>query len=166
MMVGYPGSGKTTVARYIHSLTGAEHIWADYERKEMFGTPTHSKEESRQLYDRLNDRVDALLAEGKSVIFDTNFNFRKDRDHMRRIAVKNGAAAILVWVQAPKEVAFARASIDTHQQSTRVLGNIPKHEFERMADNLEPPEDDERPLIFDGMRVTPEYTAEKLGITA
>jgi predicted kinase len=162
MMVGYPGSGKTTASRIIHDLTGAEHIWADHERKSMFGAPTHSRTESRMLYERLNAQADDLLKEGKSVIFDTNFNFYKDREYMRRIAAKNNAKTMLVWIQTPKEVAFARASIDVHKQATRVLGDIPKAEFDRMTHNLQPPQEDEHPVILDGTQITPQYVREKL----
>jgi len=166
LMVGYPGSGKTTTAKVIHELTGAEHIWADHERKARFGTPTHSKAESRILYDHLNAKIDDLLAEGKSVIFDTNFNFYKDREHMREIAAKNGARAVLIWVQTPREIAFERASIDVHKQETRVLGDMPRSEFDRMTSNLQPPAEDEKPVILDGTKITPEYVAEKLGVAA
>ena len=164
LMVGYPGSGKTTTSQIIHELTGAEHIWADHERKKMFGTPTHSRQESNILYERLNQEVDDLLAEGKSVIFDTNFNFYDDREYMRKIAANHDADIRLVWIQIPKDVAFERASIDTHNQSTRILGDIPKHEFERMARNLQPPDESEYPIVLDGTLLDKEYVAEKLGL--
>lgn len=164
LMVGYPGSGKTTVARIIHELTGAVHIWADHERKTMFGTPSHDKHESRILYDRLNKEAEQYLAEGKDVIYDTNFNFYKDRELMRQVAARYGAETKLIWVRTPKEIAFQRASIDTHAQPTRILGDIPEREFKRMARNLQPPRADEHPIILDGTRITPEYVARKLGL--
>lgn len=164
LMVGYPGSGKTTVSLLIHELTGAVHIWADHERRLMFGTPTHSKAESRQLYDHLNALVAAMLAKGKSVIFDTNFNFRSDRDMMRQLAKTHTAVCKLIWVQADKTLAFERASIDTHLQPTRVLGDFQKDAFDRMIQNLEPPTDDEQPIILDGTVITREYVADKLGL--
>ncbi|MDB5181447.1 MAG: uncharacterized protein JWP13_210 [Candidatus Saccharibacteria bacterium] len=165
LMVGYPGSGKTTTSRIIRDLTGAQHIWADHVRKAMFGTPTHSHEESRQLYDRLNKEADQLIAEGKSVVYDTNFNFYKDRQLMRDMAQRYDAEVKLVWVQTPKEVAFERASIDTHKQATRVLGDMPKEEFDRMIHNLEPPAPEEEPIVLDGTQITPAYVANKLGLS-
>jgi predicted kinase len=150
LMVGYPGSGKTTASKFIRDLTGAEHLWADYERKHMFGEPTHTHIEHLELYDRLNEVAGDLLAEGKSVVYDTNFNFFKDREKLRKIAAKNGARTIVVWVMTPKDVARERATKDAHKQTTRVLGDMPVSQFERIAHNLEMPRESEHALRIDG----------------
>lgn len=164
LMVGYPGAGKTTVSQIIHELTGAVHIWADYERRAMFGDPTHSASESRELYKHLNNATELLLSDGKSVIFDTNFNFRKDRDKLRDIAAARDADVVLVWVKVGKDVARKRATTKSEAQATRLLGDIPESDFNRMTGNLQPPDDDEKPVILDGTRITPEYVAEQLDL--
>ncbi len=164
LMVGYPGSGKTTVSRIIHELTGAVHIWADHERKQMFRSPTHSRQESRQLYDKLNAKVETLLAEGKSVIFDTNFNYYKDRQLMRDIAEKHGALAVLVWLITSKELAYKRATEESSAQPTRLFGNMTHEAFENIAGHLEPPAEAEQPIKLDGTRITKAHIAERLGL--
>lgn len=164
LMVGYPGSGKTTTAKIIHELTGAEHIWADHERKKMFGMPTHSREESDKLYDALNLRAENLLAEGKSVVFDTNFNYMKDREHMRTIAARQHATTRLLWVITPKDIALHRATLQSAGKETRLFGNMAEEVFERMTHQLEPPADNENPLVLDGTQITSEYIKQKLGL--
>lgn len=164
LMVGYPGSGKTTTSIALQKLTGATHIWADRERRAMFTHPTHSRSESHQLYGELNKRADELLSEGRSVIFDTNFNYRRDRDHLRRIAESRGAACKLIWIKVEKDIARRRATADSASQITRVLGDIPLSDFERMTGNLQPPDPDEDPIILDGTKISPAYIAEKLGL--
>lgn len=161
-MLGYPGSGKTTTARIIHGLTGATHIWADYERQAMFGTPTHSQAESLKLYEHLNRQTELLLADGQSVIFDTSFNFRKDRDNLRAIADKNGAATEVVWVKADKKLARGRALSDDHAGANSYPGAMKASDFERISRHLEPPGNDERVTTLDGTRITPEYIARQL----
>jgi len=162
VMVGYPGSGKTTASQYIHELTGAVHLWADYERQQMFATPTHSHEENIRLYDELNERTDELLRAGKSVIFDTNFNFYKDRERMCRIAARNGVHAIVIWITTPKELARERATKHSDGRETRVWGNMPVADFNRIARNLQKPKPDEHVIELDGSHLTKEIVAEKL----
>lgn len=154
LMLGYPGSGKTTAAKIICALTGAEHLWADHERKHMFDPPTYTHQENLKLYAELNKRVDDMLAKSKSVVFDTNFNFYKDREKLRRIAAKHGAHAVVVWVVAPKAVARERATQDAHKQHTRVLGDMPVQHWERIARNLEPPRADEATIKLDGEHIS------------
>jgi len=162
LMVGYPGSGKTTVARVIQEQTGAVHIWADHERHTMFLKPTHSRQESDKLYAHLNEVTDRLLGEGKSVIFDTNFNYYKDRQLLREIAAKHNAQTMIIWMTTPRELCRTRATEQSHDQETRVWGNMPPEDFERIASHLQPPHDDEHPVKIDGTHITAEIVAEAL----
>jgi predicted kinase len=165
LFVGYPGAGKTTVANYICEATGAVHIWADRERQKMFGEPTHSAQESHKLYDALNGRTATLLREGKSVVFDTNFNFAKDRAHLRQVAKQSGAQAKIIWLTTDKELAEHRAVHDSHNKPTRLYGNMDHETFQRITGHLQPPTDDEKPIKIDGTHVTKESVLLAVGLT-
>lgn len=164
LFVGYPGAGKTTVARYIAARTGAVHIWSDNERQKMFTHPTHSAAESRKLYTYLNKKTDELLAAGKSVIFDTNFNFKRDRQLMRELATKHGAQTVLIWMTTPIDIARKRAIESSHGQDTRIWGNMPAGEFDRISSHLQPPTPDEHPMTFDGSDLEIDTVKHKLGL--
>lgn len=164
LLIGYPGSGKTTVANYIHELTGAVHIWADKERSLMFGAPSHSHSESLELYRHLNQKASSLLAEGKSVIFDTNFNFYKDREHLRKIAEGQGATTKLVWLTTDKTTAEQRATQDSEHKPTRLFGNMEPDVFHRIADHLESPKPAEAPIMLNGVNITSEKVQDALGL--
>lgn len=164
LMVGYPGAGKTTVAKIIAELTGAVHLWADQERQKMFGEPTHSKAESRQLYAHMNREAERLLAEGQSVVFDTNFNFLRDRERLRRVAAEQGASAKLIWLITDRSLAFRRAALESEGQPTRLFGNMKQEVFERMADHLEMPTAAEQPVKIDGQNVTAAQIKQALGL--
>lgn len=164
LFVGYPGAGKTTISKLIHASTGAVHIWADHERSELFEAPSHSQAESRLLYDILNKQTDRLLRDGKSVIFDTNFNFRADRDKLRRIAARAGAEVVLVWVTTPRDIAALRAVHQSHNGHTRVYGNMTHHDFSRIASRLEPPAAEEMPIAIDGTSIDQSAVLKALNI--
>lgn len=165
-MVGYPGAGKTTTAQFIHELTGAEHLWADQERNKLFSNPTHDHQENIELYKVLNRRARELLHQGKSVIFDTNFNFYKDRKRLKLLAHEEGAQAVVVWVKTPLELARKRATAQSEGSHTRVWGNMPVHRFERISHNLEPPAEAEHPVILDGTELHKEAVARALHLEA
>jgi len=164
LMVGYPGSGKTTVSQFLHELTGANHLWADHERNQMFTTPTHDHQENIKLYAALNTRTRNLLREGKSVIFDTNFNFYKDRQKLRAIAAKQGVPTVVIWVRTPINVARERATVLSHGQKTRIWGNMPVDHFERIASGLEEPLPEEHAIIINGGHVEKSDVIAALGL--
>lgn len=152
LFVGYPGAGKTTFANILQAATGAVHLWADDERWKMFEKPTHTTAESHQLYEHLNTVTAELLKQGKSVIFDTNFNHRADRDYLRQIAIDNQAKTVLIWLTTPLETAHDRA---VHSDTTRngYTVNMTHEEFSSITSKLEAPGEDEKPLAFDGTKL-------------
>lgn len=164
IFVGCPGAGKTTLAKYICEQTGAVHLWADQERQKMFTYPTHSEEESQQLYKALDIRTEDLLKEGKSVVFDTNFNYFHDRELMRSIAEKYNAELKLIWVTTPKEIAKPRALHHTHRDHNGYMVTMTEAEFNHLCDHLEPPSEQEHPIKIDGNIFNEEDITQKLAL--
>lgn len=152
LFVGYPGAGKTTVAKMIQKHTGAYHLWADKERHAMFPNPSHSKSESTILYEHLNAETARMLGEGTSVIFDTNFNFIEDRHHLRHIASEMGAKTVLIWIDTPYEDAKYRA-VHSGQKRNGYDAAMTESEFDSIAGKLEIPQEDELPIKIDGTKL-------------
>jgi predicted kinase len=168
LMLGLPGAGKTTAAKVIHELTGAVHLWADHERREIYGTPTYSHEENLALYDQLNGETSRLLGAGKSVVYDTNFGRYKDRQLLSDIADKNHATVRLVWIVAPEQLARERATNAPQRSQTRVLGdhngNMPAVTFDHIRASFERPDEHEECVQLDGTKITPDYVKSQLGL--
>jgi predicted kinase len=152
LMVGYPGAGKTTVAKWIAKETGAVHLWADVERHKMFDKPDHSENESRRLYDELNRCVETLLASGKSVVFDTSFNHYHDRQLLRGVATRHGAATVVVWVATPAGMARERA-VQANVVRNGYDFTMTAEQFGAIADKLEPPREDEKVIKINGTKL-------------
>lgn len=132
------------------------------ERKTRFDSVTHSREESKLLYGALNKEVSELLKAGKSVIFDTNFNHRSDRDHMRAIAAEASAELMLLWVHTDTELARERATKKSANNPTRVFGNMEEDIFNSIVSRLEPPTADEPYIEVNGTKVSDEYLRDLL----
>jgi predicted kinase len=164
IFVGYPGAGKTTAAKLIHDKTGATHLWADHERLKMFSHPSHSATENNQLYDYLNALTGSLLKEGKSVIFDTNFNFDRDRKHLSNIAKQNGAITKIIWISTPKDIAKKRAVHDANLRNGYQL-LMSEGQFDTIASHLEPPAENEYAVKIDGTELNSEDLLRQLDLS-
>lgn len=151
LFIGYPGAGKTTTALLLKKKTGAYHIWADHERHDLFQNPTHSKTESDNLYHILNQKTARLLAEGISVIFDTNFNFYNDRMYLKNIADHYNAKTLIIWLDTPKEIAKQRVT-SNHQHSHKNGYNDVMTEgvFASLSNHLHPPQKNENYIKING----------------
>jgi len=113
----------------------------------MFGD-TYDIAQSSQLYDYLNTETENYLKEGRSVVFDTNFNYKKDRQHLADIAKRQGAQIKLIWLTTPVELSKQRAI--GHRQFI----DMTSEEFDATAGKLEPPTDDEQPIKVDGSDIS------------
>lgn len=163
LLVGYPGAGKTTVSKLIASRTGAIHLWADVERHKLFGEATHSHAESLKLYEYLNNEAEKLLAAGHSVVFDTNFNFRADRDMLREIADRHGAETVVVWISVPKAEAKKRVVNKIDSRNGYKIG-MTETQFDSITSKLEPPAEDENVIKIAGSKFDRESIIQLLGL--
>ena len=84
VLVGLPGSGKTTLAKDIANINiKAKHISSDAIRAELFGDE-NNQENNSLVFEEMKRRTKEYLKEGYNVIYDsTNIN------HKRRMALLN-----------------------------------------------------------------------------
>lgn len=102
VMVGIPGSGKTTTAKEIISLTNAAHISSDDIRVELFNDVNHLLDDGI-VFDTMKKRTKECLKNGKSVVYDaTNISNKKRMALLQE--VKNiDCKKICVYMATPIE---------------------------------------------------------------
>ncbi len=163
MMFGYPGAGKTTTAKMIQELTGAEHLSSDEIRLELFPQPTYTQAEHDAVYGELDKRTEALLKEGKSVIYDANLNRLVHRQEKYDMCQRTGARPLLLWIQTSRDLARERAVLRGHHHL------VPADEtfesmFNRVSGTLEEPGDNEPQHKLDGTKLSPELISQAIGL--
>lgn len=129
MMMGFAGSGKSTVAKRIASENDALILSSDAIREELYGDET-IQGDPVLVFKLMNERCYAALAAGTSVIYDaTNISARFRQQTLSKLP--SGVVKECVWVKVPVEVAIER-----NLSRTR---HVPEWVIRRQASQFQPP---------------------------
>lgn len=105
MMLGFLGSGKSYVSKWLAPRTSSVVFRVDPLRWQMFGgdRPELYTPENKALVNNAAQYAAGQVLESglANVIMDANHNQRFVRDHVRSLAKKHGATGIVVWVETP-----------------------------------------------------------------
>lgn len=105
---GLPGTGKSHFCRQLVQRLPAVVLESDGLRKALFSSPSYSAAESRRLFRACHLLMEGLLGRGISLIFDATNLSEYNREYLYRIAERLGAKLVLVRVEAPPELVYAR----------------------------------------------------------
>lgn len=108
---GYPGSGKSTVARAVSRRLGWPLIDKDDVKDLLDG---HTPEAGALAYNVMFNVARRQLSQGLSVICDSPLTHRKGYEHAARIAEQMGAALAVVECRCPDD-ALWRQRIEARQ---------------------------------------------------
>jgi aminoglycoside phosphotransferase family enzyme/predicted kinase len=112
LVLGLPGSGKSSLARGLAKKAGFTVLRSDVVRKELAGfsepdarLPNHFYEGpwNEQTYAECLRRAERLLFEGQRVLVDATFREEHRRRQFMVAAVRWGVPAVLLWCQAPPD---------------------------------------------------------------
>ncbi|MFT4532094.1 MAG: putative kinase [Candidatus Saccharimonadales bacterium] len=149
LLMGLPGSGKTTLSKMIQDITGAKRVSSDESRLEIFDNPCFSQKEHDELYALLDHNVKHLLEDGQDVIYDANLNRRHHREEKYTLADKYDAKVVLWLLSTPGELSKKRR-LSEHNHNLIPDGETPENMFDRIQNVFEPPGDDETHVNIDG----------------
>lgn len=110
MMVGVPGSGKSSVASDLSRLLSMPVLSSDSYREELSGD-ANNQAVSKQAWGLVYARAHTVLANGEPCIIDgTHNNAAGRRRDINRYRKSGAATVIAVWVDTPLEISLGRNS--------------------------------------------------------
>lgn len=139
MMVGLPGSGKSTLSQRIGPIIGAVVLESDAIRRRFFAQPSHDRDESRALFRAINDAMTQLLRRGISVILDATNLRESDRRQAEAVAHNTGARLIVVHLTAPVDIIEERLRRRELASAACMASAAGIDVYHRMARTMQPP---------------------------
>ena len=133
MLIGIPGSGKSTFAKLIQPVLNYKILSSDEYRKNMFGSED-DQEHNSQIFTKLHEDMNDLLSKGENVCYDATNIKRSDRK------------ACLKSISYPCEkiAIFIRCSVDEAKKRNSNRDRIvPDEVIDKMYSNLIEPSIDE-----------------------
>ncbi len=118
VLVGFSGTGKSTIAHRLHKRTGFALLRSDVLRKQLAGIApdqnassipgVYSPEFSQRTYAALLQEAQSALHAGRGVILDATFLARKYRDATRALAHNLQVPLLFLLCECPPEVVRQR----------------------------------------------------------
>lgn len=108
MVMGLPGSGKTTLASNLAACLPAIHLSSDRLRIELDQRGQYDRAAKLKVYAYMEERMTQALAQGDSVVCDATFSRKEDRSRICHLAVEQRAPLYLIEAWAPASVIAAR----------------------------------------------------------
>lgn len=147
-LYGFPGSGKTYVARNLAEEIQLAHVNSDRIRSELFQEPRYDAQENAIVAHLMDYMSEEFLNAGVSIVYDTNALRISQRRRLREMARKHNAAYMLIWLQIDLETAFGRTQQrDRRTSDDKFAEPQTRSTFDRQASGMQNPEGEEYIVI-------------------
>lgn len=158
LLVGFPYSGKTTLAKELVKRLGFAHINIDQLKFDKGYTDVGDDDVPDAVWNEIFDEADKLivkyLSEGKNVANEYAWITRAWRDRARKVAEDAGFETKVIYIKLPNEVIRKRWA---ENSKTKSRFHWPKEEFERYLKDFEELTPDEDVIIYDQKTPTEEF---------
>lgn len=146
LMVGLPGSGKTTEAKRLEQEYNALRLTPDEWQYFLFGhdiaDPEHDERHTR-VEELMWEVTVQVLKRGVDVILDFGVWTRSERDEFRRKAEAVGANVKIHYMDVPKDVIWERLSVRNKSAGNNAIFYVGREEFEEWSGLFEIPTGEE-----------------------
>src|SRR5581483_8889627 len=140
---GFPGSGKSYVAKNLAQHLKSVLISEDKIRSDLFEQPRYTDQENKVVSYMMDYLAEQFLKAGISVIYDTNAMRYGHRRNLRSMAAKHKAENVLIWPQIDPDSAFTRTqSRDRRLAENRNALEYTKDLFNNQLTQMQNPRDE------------------------
>jgi len=112
MLLGLPGTGKTTLARALSSRLDISHLSSDHLRREIDQQGHYRPEDKAQVYQLMAERAGETLAQGKPVLVDATFSQKAHRELILSVAEQQACDVFMVELLVPEKVVKERLQVE------------------------------------------------------
>lgn len=149
-LYGFPGSGKSFVARNLTENIQIAQVSADRIRSELFANPRYDNQENGIVSHLMGYMVEEFLAAGLSVVYDGNTSRVVQRRKLQELAAKHKASYLLVWLQIDADSSFARTQRrDRRTNDDKFAQPHTRESFNQSLSDMQTPKD-EQYLVISG----------------
>lgn len=147
-LYGYPGSGKSYVARNLADVIQCVHVSADKIRSELFEHPRYDPQENAIVGHLMNYMAEEFLSAGVSVVYDTNALRAAQRRKLRDLARRFKTEYLLIWLQIDLDSAYARTqNRDRRTNDDRYAEPQTRLSFDKQISGMQNPQSEEYLVI-------------------
>ncbi len=151
LFYGYPGAGKTFLARQLSEDLQAAHVQSDRIRFELFDQPRYDRQENQIVDHLMHYMTEEFLSAGISVLYDINAARTIQRRDLRELARKHKAEVLLLWLQIDQDSAYTRVSKrDRRKHDDKYSSSISRSVFEQQAGSMQNPLATEEYMVISG----------------
>lgn len=154
MLYGYPGAGKSYIARQLANHLQAAHVQAERIRSELLLNPRLDRSENEAITKLMNYMTEEFLSAGVSVIYDTNALRASQRHALRDLARKGKSHPLVIWIQIDPEYAYMRTQRrDRRKADDRYSPTMDRSTFDSIIGNMQNPTNAEDYVVVSGKHV-------------
>lgn len=155
VMLGPPGSGKTSFASQLAEKIGARHLDGDAIARELSlaelsagGLP----DQTPGYRNRYRELWRAAMASGQSIIRGNQHNDLAKRRQLAGSVARGGCRLVIVWLKAPREVALDRVMERRPEESGAHAASRQQaaDNYDHVLASFDPPAEDEFWVEIDG----------------